>query len=143
MIKFLLIIMIVFLQLLTADGSAMADKNLIKTAKSYLGTKYQYGGTSHKGMDCSGFVKTVYSKRRKLPRTSREQARVGKPIQKKNLQPGDLVFFGTAKRGHINHVGIYLGSKKFIHASSGARRVTITSLDKKFYSTRLLKIRRV
>ncbi|MCD6435668.1 MAG: C40 family peptidase, partial [Clostridiales bacterium] len=108
---------------------------VIRTAKKYLGTKYKFGGTTRRGIDCSAFTKVVMKHHGKtLPRTANQQASSGKHINKKDLRKGDLVFFkNTDKRRIISHVGIYLGNGKFIHASSGAGRVTITKLNKAYY----------
>ncbi len=117
---------------------------IIKTAKSYLGTRYRYGGTSRKGMDCSGFTKTVMKKHGKtLPRTSRSQASSGKHIAKKDLKAGDLVFFSSKNTKNITHVGIALGNGKFIHASSSKKKVVVTSLSKKYYVRHYKGARRV
>ena len=83
-----------------------------------------------------GDVKIV----RKLPDTSVNQAKIGRKLTRKDLKPGDLIFFDTSKerKGIVNHVGIYIGNNKFIHASSGAGKVVISSLDRPFYSQRFL-----
>ncbi len=118
-------------------------KGVIKTARGYLGVKYRYGGVTTKGIDCSAFVQKVYKKHGKhLPRTSTQQASAGKHIDKKNLKTGDLVFFGAYGRD-IGHVGIYLGNNKFIHASSAAKKVTISNLDKKYYKKHYKGARRL
>ncbi len=110
-----------------------------RTAKKYLGKRYVFGG-----LDCSSFVQRVYKKHgKKLPRTANAQASVGKHIDKNKLKKGDLVFFkNTYKRG-ISHVGIYLGKDRFIHASSGAKKVTISKLSKKYYRKHYAGARRV
>ncbi len=80
-----------------------------------------------------------------IPRVSRRQAYYGKYITRKNLKPGDLIFFDTSKRrrGYVNHVGIYIGNNKFIHASSARHRVIITSLNSPFYRSRFKWGRRI
>ncbi len=122
-----------------------ANKNIVKFAKKYIGTKYRYGASTKttKRFDCSSYVKYVFKKTKgkTLPRTSRQQARMGKHVAKKNLQAGDLVFFGSKRR--IGHVGIYIGKNKFIHASSASKKVTISSLDKKYYKRKYRGARRV
>jgi len=113
------------------------QSNLLRVAKSQLGVGYVYGGNSpESGFDCSGFVQYAYKEgaKKKLPRRSQDQAKVGTKVSKDELQSGDLLFFDTAKRGHINHVGIYIGEGKFIHATSGKKYcVTISNLNKGFY----------
>ncbi len=122
--------------------SKTSKRKLLATAKTYMGTRYRYGGTSRKGLDCSAFVQKVYKSHGKnLPRTSRSQATVGKRISKRNLIPGDLVFFKKYKT--ISHVGIFLGNNKFIHASSGAKKVTISSLSKPYYKSHYAGARRI
>ena len=121
------------------------NKNIIKEAKRFLGVRYRFGGTTKKGIDCSGFTKAVLkkAKNKNLPRTAAKQASIGKHVPRKKLRKGDLVFFkNTYKRG-ISHVGIYLGNNKFIHASSGAHKVTISSLNKKYYKKHYAGARRV
>ncbi len=113
------------------------DTDLLRVAKDQLGVCYLYGGNSPNiGFDCSGFVQYVYKKGRgiKLPRRSADQSKIGEFVSKGDLQSGDLLFFDTANRGHINHVGIYVGDGKFIHASSGRKYcVTISNLYSGFY----------
>ena len=116
-------------------------------AKKFLGNRYVWGATGPKTFDCSGFTQKVYRRAGiKIPRVSREQAKVGSYIRYENLQRGDMVFFDTKRKrtGRVNHVGIYLEDGKFIHASSGNKKVVITSFDKKrFYKNRFLWGRRI
>jgi len=122
------------------------DKNagkIIATALSFRGVKYRYGGATPTGFDCSGYVMYVYNRHGiKLPRTADIQFKAGKSIKgKKDLKPGDLVFFETYEKG-ASHVGIYQGNDKFIHASS-SRGVTVSGLSEAYYSKRYLGARRV
>lgn len=108
------------------------NNKIIKEAYRHLGKPYRYGATGPNSFDCSGFVYAVHRNLSiKIPRTSREQSKImGKKLSKYELLVGDLLFFDTASRGHINHVGIYLGDGKFIHASSGkAHSVTISNIN--------------
>jgi len=100
-----------------------------QVAKTHLGTKYVWGGNGKRGYDCSGFTKDVFKEYGvKLPRTSWKQAKVGKKVNRHNLRKGDLIFFNSQKQKRINHVGIYLGDGKFIHASSFHRKIVISPL---------------
>jgi cell wall-associated NlpC family hydrolase len=105
----------------------------------FLGAPYRLGGSSVKGLDCSAFVKKIYAFFDiNLPRTAREQARVGKRIPRNELEIGDLVFFNT--RRAFGHVGVYIGNNEFVHASSGrARSVKVDTLDKPYYNKRFVK----
>ncbi len=120
------------------------QKLLVKVVKGFLGTPYRLGGQTVKGIDCSGFVAKIYKFFDvSLPRTAREQARVGKAVTKGELVEGDLVFFNT--RRAFGHVGIYIGNNEFIHASSGRaeKAVRIDNLDKPYYNKRFIKAVRV
>lgn len=125
----------------------MAKKEIENRAKKELGKRYVWGATGPKTFDCSGFTMKVFRTAGiNLPRVSRSQAKVGAKVKFSELQRGDMVFFDTEKRrtGKVNHVGIYLEDGKFIHASSGKKRVVITSFEKKkFYKNRFLWGRRV
>jgi len=117
-------------------------EQIIATAKGYLGTPYVWGGTSAEGFDCSGLVQTVFAENGiQLPRGSGEQYRQGKKIAKRNMRPGDLVFFHTYTSGP-SHVGIYVGDGKFLHAESSPRGVTITPLSEPYWEKRFLGSRR-
>ncbi len=108
---------------------------LVKQAKTWLGTPYRYGGKSKSGTDCSGMMMVIFEDvaRLSLPRNSAAQREYCFDVSKKNLEPGDLVFFSTSKRGgKVNHVGMYVGKGKIIHASS-SRGVIESSLDEKYY----------
>lgn len=109
-----------------------AVKSVVDTALEHLGKPYAYGKTGPDSFDCSGFVYGVHKQVGiTLPRTSLDQSQIeGKKISRDALQKGDLVFFDTSLKGKVNHSGIYLGEREFIHASSGkAYSVTISSLD--------------
>ena len=106
---------------------------LVNYAKKFLGYPYKWGGNSFSadgGVDCSGFVRLVYKKYgyTNIPRVSREQATSGKTISKSDLKPGDLVFYGNNSTGYINHVAIYIGNNKVIHASNKRDGIKISNL---------------
>jgi len=114
-----------------------------KTAYSFLGARYRFGGNSRNSLDCSSFTQQVFRDHNiRLPRTAREQFRVGTEVMRGDLRKGDLVFFQTYAR-FPSHVGIYLGNRKMIHASSRDRRVIISSMDTPYYLGRYLGARRV
>ncbi|MBS1718492.1 MAG: C40 family peptidase [Armatimonadetes bacterium] len=118
--------------------------SLIATAESFRGERYRYGAASRSGTDCSGLTTQVFrSHGVSLPRTAHEQAEVGKRVSKDELKPGDLVFFHTRGGRSISHVGIYKGNGVFIHASSGKRKVTESSLDEGYYARHFAGARRV
>ncbi len=104
-----------------------AAERLVAEAHTWLGTEYVWGGQSKQGADCSGFIQTLFAKHGvKLPRTTGPQARVGFPVTLKELEPGDRLCFNYSD--HVDHVGLYIGGHKFIHAFGSARRVVISSL---------------
>ena len=110
-------------------------KRIEKTAKSLLGADYQYGAEGPNHYDCSGFTQYVFSKEGiRLPRVSREQAKIGEFVTANQLQKGDLIFFDSKKSPRISHVGIYLGEGNFIHASSVQDKVTISNLRSHYYA---------
>lgn len=114
-------------------------------AMSLLGTPYVYGGTTRRGIDCSGLVLQVFTPLGiKLPRVSADQARMGSPVDVNSLQAGDLVFFDTVGGGRVTHVGIYLGNDTFINANSYRGQVTVDKLlSDKYWAPRYLGARRV
>ena len=119
---------------------------LLQEARKHLGKKYVWGANGPKSFDCSGFTCYVCNKNGIcLPRTSVKQAEIGKKLGREELKAGDLIFFDTSRerKGIVNHVGIYIGNDKFIHASSGAQKVTISSLNQAFYKQRFLWGQRV
>jgi cell wall-associated NlpC family hydrolase len=120
-----------------------AGNKLVQYAKKFVGTAYVYGGSSPSGFDCSGFTQYVYKHfGYSLNRVASSQAGQGKSVSKANLQPGDLVFF-TFRSKYINHVGMYIGGGKFIHAaSSRIGRVVIENLSG-CYSTYYAGARRI
>lgn len=124
------------------ENSAGANK-IKKTAYSFLGARYRFGGNSRTALDCSSFTQQVFREQKvSLPRTAREQFYVGSEVMRGDLQKGDLVFFQTYAR-FPSHVGIYLGNRKMIHASSRDRRVVISTMDTPYYISRFLGARRI
>lgn len=124
------------------QSSQDTGKRAVKLAEEFIGTPYRSGGTSSDGVDCSGLTFTVYRQIGvKLPRTSDAQAHAGSHIDRGDLRPGDLVFFGSGS--NVTHVGIYADDGEFIHASTRARSVRFDRLDNKYFSNRYIGARRV
>ena len=124
-----------------ARRSANADdreKRIIDEYKQWQGTRHKMGGTGSRGIDCSGFVKEIYREvfNIDLPRTTKEQVKLGKPVSFKKLKPGDLVFFKPPT--YARHVGIFLSQSEFVHASKN-KGVTVSRIDahywRKYYWT--------
>ena len=112
--------------------SAARAAAVLNTADSYLGVPYTWGGTTPSGgFDCSGFVQYVYDRHAvELPRTSRQQVRVGRPVSLRSgtIRPGDLMFFAS-NGTRIDHVAIYAGSNRIIHATSSGGAVRYDDLS--------------
>lgn len=123
--------------LLDAEVEKVQNVSLLENIDYWLGTRYRYGGTTKKGIDCSAFVQTLFSSHYKLdmPRTAREQYDATLRITKEELMEGDLIFFNTT--GGISHVGIYLQNNKFVHSAT-SEGVTITDLDDNYWSRRII-----
>ncbi|PXX47476.1 NlpC/P60 family protein [Undibacterium pigrum] len=119
--------------------------DLTVKAMDLMGIRYKRGGNSpENGLDCSGFVRYVFKDviGANLPRTSAEISKVGEHVEQKDLQPGDLVFYNTLKRG-FSHVGIYLGDNKFIHSPSAGGQVRVESMDIAYWKKRFNGARRI
>jgi len=119
----------------TVERAWHGAQDLAMFALGLIGVDYVYGGeTPEGGLDCSGLVRHVFQQVTgvTLPRTSKEQSRVGKPVARADLKPGDLVFFNT-RRFAFSHVGIYLGDDRFIHAPSRGSEVEIAELNNGYW----------
>lgn len=117
-----------------ASSSAESDK-LIREARKWIGTPYRYGGMTRAGVDCSGLVMqlflSVYDL--KLPRSSAAQQEFCIGVSRKDLEPGDLVFFATTGRSNaVSHVGLFIGNDRMIHAS-GSRGVMESGLNEPYF----------
>jgi cell wall-associated NlpC family hydrolase len=125
-------------------ADSLADVGVEPIARSYLAIPYRYGAQSRKSTDCSGFVQQVFREFDiKLPRTAREQYKVGQKIDRSSLSSGDLLFFRTrARKKYPTHVGIYLGNGKMIHASSRQRKVVIADVNDPFFVKRYVGAKR-
>lgn len=110
--------------------------------RKWKGVRYQWGGTGPGGIDCSALTQKIYSAalKRRLPRTTGEQIKEGKPVSVSELQPGDLIFFRPKKA--VRHVGIYMGNNQFMHASVSTG-VTLSSLQSPFWISHFEAARRV
>ncbi|WP_434654972.1 C40 family peptidase [Pseudomonas sp. R3-56] len=119
--------------------------NVLSRAVNVLGTPYRWGGSSpSKGFDCSGLVKYAFNDATfDLPRTSNAMAAGhGEKVERKDLKPGDLIFFKLKSR-RVNHVAIYLGNDRFIHAPRRGKSVTIDTLNKPYWNTHYVVAKRV
>ena len=127
-----------------APSQASANK-FVQRALDYKGTRYRFGGTSKKGLDCSGLVHRVVSDLKlklDLPRNSKDLYQKGEKVTLSEMRPGDLVFFKNTYRHGISHVGIYMGKNRFVH-SSPAHGVTVTQLSEPYYQLHYAGARRI
>ena len=118
---------------------------VVMRALALIGAPYRFGGTSvERGFDCAGFVQHAYqSAGVDLPRTTGEQFEAGRPVERDELVPGDLVFFRNTYRKGLSHVGIYIGNNRFVHAASTGRKVRVDELTRSYYAKRYAGARRV
>ncbi|MCD5992357.1 C40 family peptidase [Pseudomonas sp. CDFA 602] len=127
-------------------GNAKQGNAVVKRALQAVGTPYRWGGTTPgKGLDCSGLVKYAFSDVREvdLPRTSNAMAQGhGQTVDRKDLKPGDLLFFNIKSR-NINHVAIYLGNYRFVHAPRLGKAVTVDTLKKPYWNSHYKVAKRV
>lgn len=126
-----------YAQLLDVEVETITNTKLFVAIEDWWATRYRYGGTTKKGIDCSAFTGALINEAfgLSLPRTAREQYAQCEKIAKENLAEGDLVFFNT--RGGVSHVGVYLGNNYFVHSSVHSG-VTINSLDDDYYSRKYI-----
>jgi murein DD-endopeptidase len=124
------------------SGGASSIRNrgdeVVAVAMSLRGARYRYGGATPEGFDCSGLV--FYAHRRlglDVPRTSRDQADAADSVKPRKLRRGDLVFFRIGS-SRVNHVGIYIGKHRFVHAPGAGKPVTVNSLDDEYYSEKFV-----
>jgi len=119
-------------------------ERVVQAGLEAIGTPYSWGGDDADGFDCSGLVLYVFREIAglELPRTARAQRSEGKTVSaKKELRPGDLVFFATRGRGVTSHVGIYIGQNKFVHAPRRGTKVRVDDMKTAYWSKRYLGAR--
>ncbi|HLV39674.1 MAG TPA: C40 family peptidase [Xanthomarina sp.] len=134
------------------DNRPVADikviNNIIQTAEKYNGVRYKYGGTTKKGMDCSGLITTAFnSENIALPRSTGNMATTGNWVDVKEVQKGDLLFFATSKNSRsVNHVGLVTDARpgfvEFIHSTTSAGVIT-SQLSEKYWYFAFVQARRV
>lgn len=123
-------------------------ERIIQQAQSFTGTRYKFGGTTRKGMDCSGLVYIAFQKEQiVLPRVSRDMAKRGKLVKTKDIEKGDLLFFKTNKsKKKINHVGLVTQVRDdkiyFIHATT-SKGVLTSNLDERYWNNAFTMARRI
>ena len=120
----------------TAVAPTLGER-LAQLARAQLGQPYRYGGNGPSGFDCSGLALYVHGQLGVgLPRTAIEQRQQSLPLDRSELQAGDLVFFTLSRRLLVDHVGIYVGEGRFIHAPRAGSPVRLSSLDDRYYAPR-------
>ena len=148
---FICVMLIIFMSSCAGSRNSREKKEgiVISRARSYVGTPYKYGGTTMLGMDCSGLLmRSFESIDMYIPRTAKEQSKLGKKVTLGELKEGDLVFFKTLKKkGRVTHAGLVTDARKkdrviFIHASS-SRGVIEANLMSDYYRKAFVKARRL
>lgn len=131
-----------YAQLMDVDVELITNTKLYAVIENWWATRYRYGGTTKKGIDCSAFTGALLNETfgYNMPRTARDQYAMCDKIERENLAEGDLVFFNT--RGGISHVGVYLANGYFVHSSVHGG-VTISSLDEDYYNRKYISGGRV
>ena len=126
-----------YAQMMNVDVEILTNSTLYNFVEDWWATRYHYGGSTKKGIDCSAYSGALLSRvwGIKTPRTARAMHDVAEKIDRENMKEGDLVFFNT--RGGVSHVGVYLGNGYFTHASTG-NGVTINNLDETYYRSKFI-----
>ena len=115
---------------------------VLDIAAQYLGLPYVYGGSTPRGFDCSGFTMYCYKQLGiSLNRTANDQQKNGTPVDRSQLMPGDLVFFGSGN--YATHVGIYVGNDTMIHSPRTGKSIEYTSISSSWYTSRYIGARRI
>jgi cell wall-associated NlpC family hydrolase len=123
----------------TSIPPTRSQSRIVATALKYVGAPYARGGSSPAGFDCSGFVMFVYGRHGvALPHSAEAQYRLGSPVRRDRLQPGDLVFFDR-----LGHSGIYIGDARFVHATKPGDVVKVSRIDESWYRRRWVGARRI
>ncbi|ERT57796.1 C40 family peptidase [Megasphaera vaginalis (ex Srinivasan et al. 2021)] len=131
-----------YLRTKKSAGNDVIGRKIVSSAYRYLGVPYVFGGNTPSGFDCSGFTRYVFSHNGiTLPRMADEQYLVGASVRRRDLVPGDLVFFSTYASG-VSHSGIYVGDDNFISATSSGG-IRIDSLNSDYWSSRYVGAKRV
>ena len=123
----------------TARPNTLPNKNqvVMYSAMQFIGIPYVFGGTSDDGVDCSGLVYLAFRNAGiQVPRSSLQQYRHSIRVSRRNLLPGDLVFFNLDSDDPVSHVGIYIGDNRFIHAPRTGKHVEYASLSIRFWKSR-------
>nr|WP_246067155.1 C40 family peptidase [Paenibacillus koleovorans] len=130
----------------SVDAASRADK-VVSLGLKYKGTPYKFGAKTGitSAFDCSSFMQYIFKKQGiSLPRTSKQQSKVGHYVSRSNLKKGDLVFFSTAaSKGKIAHVGVYMGNGNILHTYQKGIGVTVSSLNSSWWSSHYITARRV
>ena len=127
----------------TSSSGSASGAAIVENAKSYIGSSYVYGGSSPSGFDCSGFTQYIYKQAGvSINRTAQAQYSNGTSVSKSELQLGDLVMFGSSS-SNINHVGIYMGNGKIVHAANSRRGVTTDTINSGYYNNNYVGARRI
>lgn len=139
----MLVLFLVLTALLLTPFTALATTGeeiaAYASSEEFQGIRYRKNGATTKGFDCSGFVMFVYANFDiDLPHSTKQLKKLGTSVEKEDLLPGDLVFFRNWR-----HVGIFLKDGTFVHASSGNKRVLISSLEEGYYCQKYSGARRV
>ena len=126
----------------STGGYSAIGSSIVNNSLRYLGIPYRWGGTTANGIDCSGFVRSVFAAHGiSLPRVARDQARVGQEVKWEELQAGDRLYF-ACKGGPVDHAGIYMGNGLFIHSSTGRGGVAIDKIMTPLFVKSLVAARR-
>jgi murein DD-endopeptidase len=126
----------------SATGLNPVGSEIVRHALAMIGTPYRYGGASPRGFDCSGLVQYAYRQIGiSVPRTTGQQFAAARRIDRRDAQPGDLLFFRFTRT--VSHVGIYLGDGQFVHAPTSGRNVEVISLEQPFYRNHFISVGRL